>query len=177
DHTSLHLHHYALYDPHAQHPLHHHHPHPAAHHHDHVLLHHHHHPHHHYDPAPHPPDHLHHHDHDSAADHHDLLHHDLHLDHDEHHHEHSGADHYNHPGANHHDHADHDHHDAHVRNDDQLDAACGVRHPHGKPQLVEYQGECLSAVHQRHPAADGLARGAIPQSPRQPPQRAQLPVA
>src|SRR5205823_4312137 len=138
-------------------------------------------------------------DHPHSPDHHD---HDfLHLDHDEHHHEHSGANHHNnhdnlrhdhhganhhdilhhdhdhddhhheHSGANHHDHADHDHHDTHV------DIACGVRRPHGEPGLVKHKGECLRAVHQRHLAADGLARRAILQSPRQPPERAQLPLA
>src|SRR5438046_480503 len=92
-------------------------------------------------------------------------------------HHHDGEHHHEHSGANHHDHADHDHHDAHVRNDDQLDTACGVRHPHGEPGLVKHKEECLSAVHQRHPAVDGLARRAILQSPWQPPERAQLPVA
>src|SRR5204863_6487021 len=122
-----------------------------------------------------------HHHHDHHHDDHDYLHH---LHHSDHHHHHSGADHHDHDnlhhdhaGANHHDHADHDHHDAHVRNDDQLDTACGVRHPHGEPGLVKHKEECLSVVHQRHPAADGLARRAILQSPWQPPERAQLPVA
>src|SRR2546428_766350 len=144
----------------------HHHDHPRAGHHDHDAPPHHHHLPNHHDHAHH--DHHHHHDHD-------YLHH---LDHYEHHHDHPGADHHDHdnlhhdhPGATHHDHADHDHHDAQVGNDDQLDTACGVRDPHGEPGLVKHTGECLSAVHQRHAAADGLARGAIPQSPRQPPQR------
>src|SRR5205823_5460000 len=148
------------------------HPHSPAHH-DHDYLHPHHHHHHHDHPrANHHDLHQHHHDHDDHphADHHnhDHLHHDHpganhhHTDHDEHHHEHSGA--------NHHDHADHDHHDTHV------DIACGVRRPHGEPGLVKHKGECLRAVHQRHLAADGLARRAILQPPRQPPERAQLPL-
>src|SRR5439155_1052729 len=110
------------------------------------------------------------HHHDDRLDH---PHSPDHHDHDEHHHEHSGDHHHNdhdnhhhdHPGANHHDHADHDHHDTHV------DIACGVRRPHGEPGLVKHKGECLRAVHQRHLAADGLARRAILQSPRQPPER------
>src|SRR5438046_933032 len=153
-----------LHDHHHDHPDPHHHHHPDPHHHD---PHPHHHPHHHPPPDHHPAPHHHTHPHH---------HHPHHYDHDYRHHR-DGDHHHEHSGATHHDHADHDHHDAHVRNDDQLDTACGVRHPHGEPGLVKHKEECLSAVHQRHPAADGLARRAILQSPWQPPERAQLPVA
>src|SRR5207253_2087240 len=86
-------------------------------------------------PLPYPLHHssLHHHHNDSAAAHHHHAH-----PHDHHHYDHDylhhldGEHHHEHSGANHHDHADHDHHDAHVRNDDQLDTVCGVRHPHGE---------------------------------------------
>src|SRR5439155_1697291 len=177
-------HHHPSVD-HLHHLVHHH----SAAHHDHDRHHHDHHDHDddhgaHHDHH-HPPDHHHHHhDHDHQAAHHDhprpAAHHDhdlhlrdRHLDHDDH----SGADlynpdnlHHDHPGANHHDYAEHNHHDAHVRNDDHLDPACGVRHRHGEPGLVKYSWESLGAVHQQHPAAYGLVRQAILQSSRQPPQ-------
>src|SRR5205807_2087083 len=118
--------------------------------------------------------------HDHAARHDDhhppVLHHLVH-------HQHHSAAHHHHTDHDHHlppDHhlAHHHHrHAARVRDDDHLDAARGVPHRHGEPELVGHTGECLGAVHQRRPAADRLARGGILQSPRQPSERAQLPLA